>query len=589
MLLKTSHITRLLCVMFAVLLLTACKKNDAPRPEFPDFETKVNINLNGVVLDENNNVVQGATVKAGNQTTVTDDYGLFSFTNVQVVKNAAVVTVTHSGYFPGIRTFIAEAGKPAEVRIKLLPKTVIGTIDAAAGGTATDANGLSVALPPNGVKTAAGADYNGTVTVVARWINPASDDISLTMPGDLRALNTSGELRTLLTYGMAAVELLGNGGELLQVADGKTSTLTMPLPASLQSGAPSTIPLWHFDEEKGLWIEDGFATKNGDRYVGEVSHYSFWNCDLPQQYVQLNLTLVDTGGIPVPYARVKLTMTNSPFTATNGYTNAQGYVSGAVPANTDLVMEVYTGLSCGLPVYTQNVAGSGSNILLGTITLPATQTAHISGTLTDCSMMPVTNGQVIITIGGIPQRYAVDNSGAFSFSMPLCANNTLVTLVGEDMNAMQQSMPITHTLVAGSNSLGNIQACGVTTSEFFTFTVDGSHYSYTAPVDSIFMSGNGTNNQFIVGASRMPTGGWIYLTVDNNGIGVGSTQQVHAVYTSHINDSTLLLTPPNLVTITEYGNVGEFITGNFNLILTGAPPTNRVYNLNGQFRVRRSW
>jgi hypothetical protein len=137
--------------------------------------------------------------------------------------------------------------------------------------------------------------------------------------------------------------------------------------------------------------------------------------------------------------------------------------------------------------------------------------------------------------------------------------------------------------------LGNIQACGVTTSEFFTFTVDGSHYSYTAPVDSIFMSGNGTNDQFIVGASRMPTGGWIYLTVDKNGIGVGSTQQVHAVYTSHINDSTLLLTPPNLVTITEYGNIGEFITGNFNLILTGAPPTNRVYNLNGQFRVRRSW
>jgi hypothetical protein len=41
------------------------------------------------------------------------------------------------------------------------------------------------------------------------------------------------------------------------------------------------------------------------------------------------------------------------------------------------------------------------------------------------------------------------------------------------------------------------------------------------------------------------------------------------------------------VNITEYGAVGQFISGNFTGTLTGAAPTNTPYNIVCSFRVRR--
>ncbi len=580
-----------LMILFAAVTIFSCKKDDVnnPTPNLPDLQSRVTSSVSGFVSDENNLPVSGATVKVGSSTSSTDEYGFFSFRDVQVVKNAAVVTVTHSGYFKGMRTYIAEAGKSAVVRIKLLPKTTIGSIDGAAGGSATAADGLKVELPASGVVDASGAAYTGPVTVSAKWLNPAADDFAQIMPGDLRALNTSGEMRTLLSYGMAAVELTGSGGQALQVAPGKKSTVSFPLPSTLQGPAPASIPLWHFDEEKGLWIEEGTATKVGDKYVGEVSHFSFWNCDVPANYVQFNVTVHDANGNPVPWAVVKLTMVNSPFTATHGITDSSGYVNGAIPANTDLVMTVFSGYNCGSPLITQTIPGSNTNISLGTITLPAANMATVSGTITNCAMQPVTDGYVIMNVSGIPYRYPVDNTGAFTFSFPICAGNSTVTIIAEDIAGSQQSTPVTHTLTTGANALGNLQACGVTTSQFMTYTVNGNPYTFTAPGDSLYMSGNGTNNMFMVGAFQVTGNRWAQLAIERTGIGVGTAQEAYYFQSSDINDSTRMISPPNIVNITEYGNIGEFISGNYNLILTGEPPTNQTYTVNGSFRVRRTW
>ncbi|RYZ40978.1 MAG: carboxypeptidase regulatory-like domain-containing protein, partial [Sphingobacteriales bacterium] len=176
----------LLLLLLAALFFT-CKKNDITRTdqtEVPDFQNRVTYSASGFVTDENNAAVEGATVKMGTSTTLTDEFGYFSFTDVQVVKNAGVITVKRNGYFNGIRTVTAEEGKPAFVRIKLSPKTIIGNIDAAAGGIVAGTNGLSVSLPPQGVVEAgSGATYTGPVNVFARWLDPSSSDILNTMPG----------------------------------------------------------------------------------------------------------------------------------------------------------------------------------------------------------------------------------------------------------------------------------------------------------------------------------------------------------------------------------------------------------------------
>ena len=35
--------------------------------------------------------------------------------------------------------------------------------------------------------------------------------------------------------------------------------------------------LWYFDEDAGLWKEEGSATLSGNVYTANVSHLSYWN------------------------------------------------------------------------------------------------------------------------------------------------------------------------------------------------------------------------------------------------------------------------------------------------------------------------
>ena len=118
------------------------------------------------------------------------------------------------------------------------------------------------------------------------------------MPGMLYAENENGAERMLQTLGMLAVELRGSGGEDLNLAEGSTSEIKVPVDASLMSIAPNTIPLWYFDEVNGYWKEEGQATLQGNMYVGTVSHFSFWNCDIPTEAITLCVTATNEENVP---------------------------------------------------------------------------------------------------------------------------------------------------------------------------------------------------------------------------------------------------------------------------------------------------
>ena len=555
----------------------------------PDLTTKIASAVTGFVTDETNAAVEGATVQFGTSTTTTDKYGYFEFSNVQVVKNAAVLTVIKPGYFKGIKTYIAAENKSAFFRIKLLSKTAQGSFDAATGGTVTLTNGLSVSFPAAAVKLAAGGTYTGQVTVAAQWINPAANDLINTMPGDLRGLDSLGLLKTLTTYGMAAVELTGSAGELLQVADGKKATLTFPIPSSLAGSAPANLPLWSFDETNGLWKQEGRAVKSGSNYVGEVSHFSFWNCDVPANYIQFNCTLHDAEGNAIPNALVKVSVVGT-GNAGYGYTDSSGYTGGAVPDNAQLLLEVFPNYNCGTAVYSQNFTTANSNVSLGVLTIPGTSTAtaHVTGTATTCANTPVTNGYVIMFQNNQYSRYELDNTGSFEFSYLLCNGAEQVNFIAEDAAAGEQSTPLSYTLNTGDNAVGNLQACGVTTEQFINYTQDGATHSYTSPTDSFFMYANPQSvpsSIYIFGMSTIsggPNAPTVSLAFTDAGIAAGSTQQLLSFGT----DSTQVTTPID-VNITEYGVIGQFIAGNFTGTLTGPPPGNLPTNVTCSFRVRR--
>ncbi len=580
-------------ILFAFLLVFAssCKKDsnstNPPTGTLPDYSTKVRSSASGFVTNENNLPVEGAIVHMGISTTTTDTKGYFNFSNVEVVKQAATVSVEYNGYFKGIKTFIAEEGKSAIFRLKLLRKNIAGTFTASAGGNISLTNGLQISFPVNAIKNAAtGATYNGVVSVAAQWIDPTSSELYAIMPGDLRAVNANGFMNQLTTFGMAAVELTGAGGELLQIADGKTANLKMNIPSSIAAQAPASIPLWYFDELKGLWIEEGSATKTGNTYSGSVNHFSFWNADVGYPYVFFNATITNITGMAISNALIKIYPVNNPSDAHYGYTNMLGYISGAVPSNAQLVLEVMEESGCATTLFTQNFTTTTINISLGNIALPAGATAEVSGQLVDCNGAGVANGSLLALKNGAYLRFPVSNTGNFSFATTVCNTGVNISLTGQDLTSATQSNTSNINLIAGTNPPVTLTACTVNLSQFVNYTVNGNSFSFTQAPDNLGINGAAAGLEFF--AYHVPDNNqFTRFKFSNAGIGANTDMNLQ-VFNSHlIANPTATPFAPITVRITEYGPIGGYIAGSFSGQINNTTNPGSPYTVSCSFRVLR--
>jgi len=471
----------LACSFLLLGVFFSCKKidNAVITGQPADFSKKVTASVNGFVTNENNLPVAGASVQYGESFSLTNRYGYFEIKNATVTENPAPVTVKLAGYFKGIKTFMAKAGKNNFCRIKLIPQVNAGDVDASSGGNVTLSNGLIVALPSNAVvdavtKTA----YIGTIHVSSAWLNPVANDLDQIMPGDLRGLNQNGVLKSLTTFGMAAVELTGNAGQLLQIADGKKATLTFPLPNTIAAAAPATIPLWYFDEAKGLWIEEGVAAKTGNAYVGDVKHFSYWNCDIPNATVPVSFTITDSAMHPLPYIYFSLTpVAPNSVGHISGYTDETGLVQVPVAANTSYKLQLSSNACTIAFAYTTEFSVQENSVGLGDIIFHEGYTTTISGTATDCNNNPLANGLVIFKNGYYFEAVPTNSDGSFSRTSLMCGSNSQITVVAQDPISQQESRGHNYTVQAGiNNNLGNVQACGTSTAQFIDFTINGRRF-----------------------------------------------------------------------------------------------------------------
>lgn len=306
---------RLLCAVLlgAITLLNSCKKDPEPTtggqpgPEAPapgvdplKSTASVSTTIAGKILDEEGKPLSGVRVKTAGASVLTTAEGTFMLENVSVPGNRCVITCQKAGYYTAVW-----AGEPAKNQLTLTRIVMTGsatthTIPAASGGTAALPNGSAVQLPADGVVTSSGAAYSGTVNLAVHYQDPSAAGFSSVVAGgDLLARRTDGRTNILYSYGILRVKLTGSGGEDLQVAPGKTATLTIDVPESQMTTAPATIPLWFFDEQAGVWQEEGEATRQGDKYIGTVKHFTDWNADHPTGWAIVRGKVLDCEGNPI--------------------------------------------------------------------------------------------------------------------------------------------------------------------------------------------------------------------------------------------------------------------------------------------------
>lgn len=588
-----NRLNTLLSILFAITIVAwyGCNKTDTTPPVIkPDpLEEKVTASINGRVIDETGKPVSNAAVQSGTSATSTDINGAFRFNNIQLSKNAGYVQVEKDGYFKSGRTIFSSTGNVNNIEIKLIPKTEVGNFQVAAGGNVNIASGTSVNFPANGIiNKATNTAYSGTVKVFGAYLNPEDPNLALIMPGNLTGITTENEQKILQTYGMIVAELEGSNGEKLNLASGKTATITLPIPSSLQANAPATIPLWYFSDSLGIWKEEGTATKQGNAYTGTVSHFSFWNCDVPANFVNLKMTLKNQNQELLPGYRVLL-INKQNNSHSFGYTDSSGTVNGPVPINAPIEMAVYN--KCGTELYNQTIGPFASATDLGVVTVntPAPGTIVVSGSVAKCNQSAVANGIVDFYLDGIGYRAAVNN-GNYSITIQRCATlPSTLTIVASDIDASQQGN-VSELQVTSGSYTANLVACGTSTLQFINFSIGGNIFNFIPPNDSLTAWRNGSTTNIDAYRQGRDSANYQYTSFKLAGNAAPGT------YSMSTNTFILSKAIPSTIeykmegainiTITEYGGPGEYVAGSF----TGnfrERYSNAVVSGTCSFRIRR--
>ncbi|RYR96025.1 carboxypeptidase-like regulatory domain-containing protein, partial [Staphylococcus pseudintermedius] len=127
-----------------IIILSACNKSSQPNPGDGNGSGTVQ----GVITDLNNSPVSNATVTGGSATATTDASGQFTLTKVQFNSDTVVVIVTKNGFFEVSKKIVSSSNAVSNVKIQVIPKTVLGTFAASSGGDITLPGGGSINFSP---------------------------------------------------------------------------------------------------------------------------------------------------------------------------------------------------------------------------------------------------------------------------------------------------------------------------------------------------------------------------------------------------------------------------------------------------------
>lgn len=406
---------KILLLLSLIITLFSCENFDDnnnnsnnPSQFSQNFGQSVQRDFMGQIVDDNNNAIENAIVKIGFNQVSTDSNGFFILKNANVYEKFAYLKVEKVGFLDGSRSLIPTDGMN-QVKIMMIANTPIATVNSGELSEVNLPNGTKISFDGS-FEDENGNIYSGAVSVFAYHLETSNSNVSELMPGMLFAEAENGSVKVLQTFGMLNVELKGTSGEKLQIANGHTAEISIKIDNSQLTTANPTIPLWHFDEENGYWKEEGEATRQGDYYIGNVSHFSWWNVDAYQSMTTLNVTVVDTDNNPLPNLGVRLTDQNG-FTSTSLTTDQNGKVIGLIPTNNNLTLNVNGAFN-----HQEQIGSFNSNSSITVvISLPNLNTFNFTGNLLDCDNNAFSNGYAVIAINSHIDYVPLIN-GAFTSS-----------------------------------------------------------------------------------------------------------------------------------------------------------------------------
>lgn len=276
---------RIACYFILLLVMTTSCHEDLIEEMVITEEitpiTRFEVDIRGLVSDDEGNPISNVFVQVEGQTFTTDSAGFFQIMNVEMNSgDSQQIIVEAEGFLPVSRLINIISENEIEFNISMISIPPEVSFNAQEGFVAQVSESATITFFENGILSD-GEPFNGTVNL--RAFHLAKDDEQLfdRLPGDLIGVDLDNSRQFLETFGMIYTVLEDENGNELQPDPSTTALLKIDIPEQHISTAPAQMPLWYFDVSRGVWIEEGIAIRNGNTYEGAVTHFSWWNMDVP--------------------------------------------------------------------------------------------------------------------------------------------------------------------------------------------------------------------------------------------------------------------------------------------------------------------
>lgn len=555
---------KLLFILLAVLFFSSCRKDDIVDTSInppPAAEVFYSADIIGKVIDQDGIAIENADVSVAGQVISTDVNGLFRWEDLNMAAQYGTYLETKAeGYFESGYRIYAGGTYDRAIEITLVKKEISGYVNGTTGSVITLDGGLEINFPANAF-TSTDGDYNGLVTVHAYHLDPSEEDYLDRSPGDLSGTDETGANYILESFGMVAVEMETADGQYVQLRDGVTATLTVPVDNSLLGDAPATIPLWHFDDIQHQWVKEGQAELVNGKYVGEVSHFSWWNCDDFTDAASLCIQVFD-GRYQGSLENIVVELTSESQGTTIDVTDSNGNVGGLVPANETFQITIYD--QCGEVIYTGTIGPytGDDNKEVIPVVLSNVEIYAFSGTVFDCDANgPLSDAIVTVFVEGKTYYAETDDNGVYSINLLICEVNTeyTVSAFSSDVGLVgSESGIVTPSVV----NVLDVNLCDETP-YLLIFGADGEQIWPTAQMVSIGWADNITcirrpNENIIRSHDVGPA-------MINDDLTIGFSGNAEGTYPASLVGQYLVFATNDVctVTITKFdSHVGGFIKGN---------------------------
>jgi hypothetical protein len=215
---------------------------------------KINGSVLGQIVAANGAGIEAVEIELDSFQTTTNEFGFFSFLDITLNEKGSLIKAKKEGFFNGSRRFFPIENAQNRVKIELLERAFEHQFESTLGGEVILNNGASIQFNPNSISLE-GNLFNGQVKVAGQWLDPTDINSFDQMPGNLQGVSfeSRNEEVSLKTFGMVIVELQNSAGQELEIAGTESAMIKIPVPISLESEAPTTIPLWSYSEKYGIW------------------------------------------------------------------------------------------------------------------------------------------------------------------------------------------------------------------------------------------------------------------------------------------------------------------------------------------------